>query len=70
MKQTSLAEIATKLKINKSRLAYYFKLKLLKPVSKFGKMNVFEESAVLQVVKRIDEMQKKGKTLKEILKLK
>jgi len=66
MKQISLAEIATELRINKSKLAYYFQLNLLNPIAKVGRMNVFDRAEVLRVVKKIGDLKKKGKSLKEI----
>lgn len=66
MKHISLAELATELKVNKSRLAYYFQLGLIKPVLTAGRMNLFDAEKTIQVVKTIKELQKKGKKLKEI----
>lgn len=66
MKHSSLGEIAIKLGINKSKLAYYFSLGLLKPIAKVGKMNVFDLDKTMKVIKSIDDMKKKGKTLNEI----
>jgi len=66
MKQVSLGELAVGLGINKSKLAYYFTIGLLKPVSKIGKMNVFDESKTLKAIKKIEDMKARGKTLREI----
>jgi DNA-binding transcriptional MerR regulator len=70
MKHASLGEIAVQLGINKSRLAYYFSMGLIKPISKVGKMNVFDLDKTLSTIKRIEELKNKGKKLKEIKKLK
>ena len=51
MKHSSLGEIAIKLGINKSKLAYYFSLGLLKPIAKVGKMNVFDLDKTMKVIK-------------------
>lgn len=70
MKQVSLGEIAVQLGINKSKLAYYFTMGLLVPITKVGKMNVFDEAKTLKVIQKIEDAKKLGKTLKEIKKLK
>lgn len=66
-KQASLGEIALKLGINKSRLAYYFSIGILKPISKVGKMNVFDSKKTISMVKQINELKKQGKRLKDII---
>ena len=66
MPNASLGELALKLGINKSKLAYYFSLGLLKPIDKVGKMNIFDEEETLKVIKNIKEMKKKGKKLSEM----
>ena len=66
MKQVSLGELALKLGINKSKLAYYYGIGLLLPISKIGKMNIFDEEKAIKIIKRIDDMQAKGFKLKEI----
>lgn len=66
MKHISLGELAIKLGINKSRLAYYFSIGLIKPISKVGKMNVFDEAKTISIIKKIDELKREGKTLKNI----
>lgn len=66
MKHISLGELAIRLGINKSRLAYYFSIGLIKPISKVGKMNVFDEAKTISIIKKIDELKKAGKTLKNI----
>jgi len=66
MKQISLGELALKLNINKSKLAYYFSLGLIKPMAKIGRMNVFDEGKTISIVKNISSLQGKGKSLKEI----
>lgn len=66
MKHTSLGEIAIKLGVNKSKLAYYFSLGLLKPITQVGRMNVFDEQKTMKIIKKIDLLKKSGKTLEEI----
>ena len=66
MKQTTLGELAIKLKINKSKLAYYFSLGLFKPVIKFGKVNIFDEEKTLKILKEIEIQKKKGVKLEKI----
>jgi len=66
MKQISLGELAIEFKINKSRLAYYCTMGLLRPMAKIGRMNVFDYEETKAVIKKINDLQKGGKTIKEI----
>ena len=69
-KQVSLGEIAIELGINKSKLAYYFSIGLLKPITKVGKMNIFDSEKTLKAIKEINESKKDGKKLRETKKMK
>lgn len=66
MKHVSLGELAIKLGINKSKLAYYFSMGLLKPVAKVGRMNIFDLDETLETIKNIKVLKRSGKKLKEI----
>lgn len=66
MKQISLGELAIELGINKSKLAYFFSLGLLKPIDTIGGMNVFDHKKALVTLKKIEKLKVKGKTLSEI----
>ena len=66
MKHTSLGEIAIKLGVNKSKLAYYFRLGLIKPIAKVGRMNIFDADETLKTLKDIKSFKKEGKTLEEM----
>ena len=66
MHQASLGEMAIKLKINKSKLAYYFSMGLLKPIAKVGRMNIFDADETLKVIKNIKNLKKEGKKLGEM----
>ena len=66
MKHASLSELAIKLGINKSKLAYYFSLGLLKPITKVGRMNIFDYNETLKVIKNIKTLKGKGIKLKGI----
>ena len=68
MKHASLGELALKLGVNKSKLAYYFSVGLLKPVEKVGRMNIFDADEALRVIKEIKRLKKGGKKLKDIKK--
>ena len=68
MKHVSLGEIALKLGINKSKLAYYFSMGLLRPITKVGKMNVFDEEKTIKIIKQIARLKQQGQTLKDIEK--
>jgi DNA-binding transcriptional MerR regulator len=69
MKHASLGEISLKLGINKSKLAYFFSMGLLKSISKVGKTNIFDLDETIKTVKKINDLKEKGKTLEEIKKL-
>ena len=66
MKHVSLGELSLKLRINKSKLSYFFTIGLLEPVSQVGKMNIFDEEKTIKKIKKIDDLKKQGKKLKEI----
>lgn len=66
MKQVSLGELAIELGINKSKLAYFFSIGLLKPVDTIGKMNVFNHNETIKRLKKIEKLKAKGKKLDEI----
>lgn len=70
MKHASLGEIALQLGINKSKLAYYFSIGLIKPISKVGRMNVFDEEKTIKIINSIEKLKNSGKSLKEIKELK
>jgi DNA-binding transcriptional MerR regulator len=69
-KQASLGELAIELGINKSKLAYYFSIGLLKPITKVGKMNIFDSEKTLKAIKEIEESKRKGLKLKDNKKMK
>lgn len=58
--------MAIKLGINKSKLAYYFSMGLLKPIAKVGRMNIFDADETLKVIKNIKNLKKEGKKLGEM----
>ena len=62
----SLGELSLELGCNKSKLNYYFSKGLLNPVTTVGKMNVFDREDTVKRIKKIDDLQGKGKTLKDI----
>lgn len=62
----TLSELAKELRINKSKLAYFFSLGLLEPVEKIGGMNVFDKKKTLATLKKIDKLKVKNKTLEQI----
>lgn len=66
MKHASLGELAIKLGINKSKLAYYFSMGLIVPITKVGRMNVFDSDKTIALIKKIGDLKKNGKTLKDI----
>ncbi len=63
---TTLAELAKELKINKSKLNYYFKLGLIKPVKIIGKTLIFSRKEVLADLEKVEKKQEKGQTLIDI----
>ena len=66
MKHVSLGEIAIELGINKSKLAYYFSLGLLKPVATVGRMNIFDYDKTMAQLRKIGALKKDGVTLKKM----
>ena len=68
-KEISLAELARELGINKSKLNYYQFMGLLTPVFVVGKRGLFDRKSSLKIIKKIETEKKKGKKLKEILKV-
>ena len=68
--QISLGELALELGVNKSKLAYYFSVGLLKPAAKIGRMNVFDRESTIKTIKQIQNLKNAGKTLKEIKNVK
>ena len=64
----SLNELAKHLGINKSTLAFYVSLGLLKPFSVVGRMQIFKREETLTKYNQIKTSQKIGLTLKEIKK--
>lgn len=62
----SLGELSIELGCNKSKLNYYFSKGLLSPVTTVGRMNVFDREDTIKRIKKIDDLQGKGKTLKDI----
>ncbi len=71
-KQVSLGDLAIEFKVHKSRLSYYYKVGLIKPVSKVGKMHIFDYKETCDRLKKITSLQQEsesnpiGKSLKEI----
>jgi DNA-binding transcriptional MerR regulator len=63
----SLGDLSKELGINKSKLNYYAWLKLIEPIAVLGKTMVFEKNAIIKRVNFINEEQKNGKSLKQIL---
>lgn len=67
--QMSLQKIATTLKIPKTRLNYYAgpELRLIKPVQKHPESNfyVYDLNEVKRVIKRVEDLKKRGYTLKD-----
>jgi DNA-binding transcriptional MerR regulator len=63
-----LSEITRLLKVNKSKLAYYFKLGLLIPTSSFPetKLFLFDLVEVKRRLKQINDLQERGYKLTEM----
>jgi DNA-binding transcriptional MerR regulator len=66
MNHISLGELAIELKINKSKLAYFYSYGLIKPVSRIGKMNIFDSDETKKILKTINKLKSEKKTLKTI----
>jgi len=66
MKHVSLGDLAIKLGINKSKLAYYYGLGLITPTFKTGKMHVYDLEKTIKSLEKIKNFKKLGKQLKDI----
>lgn len=67
MKQNaSLGEISLQLHVNKSKLAYYYSMGLLKPITRIGRMNIFNSKETINIIKKIAKNKKQGKKIKDI----
>jgi len=67
MKQVSLSELSLELGVNKSKLMYYAKLGLLKPIDIVGRMQIFDYQEAKKALRMILRNQVGGKKLKEII---
>lgn len=67
MKQISLSELSLELGVNKSKLAYYYNLGLIKPVDTVGRMQIFDYVKTKKDVQNIEKMKKEGKSLREMV---
>ena len=67
-KLTSLAKLASRLGVNKSKLNYYAWKKLIKPVEVCGRTMVFDEENVAKQLKFIEQEKENGLTLEAIRK--
>ena len=65
----SLAEIALELKVNKSRLAYYVQVGLIKKSGHVGKTLIFDKDKTIERFNKIQGYKTQGKTLKDIKKI-
>lgn len=65
----SLSSLARELGINKSKLAYYNALGLIRHVTVIGGVYTFERKSTLATLKRIVKEQEAGKSLEAIKRL-
>ena len=68
-KLTTLSQLSLKLGINKSKLLYYNKLGLIAPITTIGKTFGFDEEKTLNRIKEIQKLQKKEKSIEEIIEI-
>lgn len=68
-KMVSLGELAIELKINKSKLSYYYTIGLINPIETIGKMNLFNKEKTLLLIEKVNDLRKSGKTISEIKKI-
>jgi len=66
----SLSDVAQSAQLNKSRLAYYAKLGLLKDayVDTVSKTQIYDKEKLLRVLKEVDDFQEHGDSLQDIVK--
>jgi DNA-binding transcriptional MerR regulator len=66
----SLVDLARELSVNKSKLAYYTKIGILKPAMKIGSMFIYEKSEAKKRLKCIETAKlKHNVTLSEFIEL-
>lgn len=66
-KLISLGILANKLRLTKSKLAYYNSVGLIMPAEVMvGGMKIFDESETIKKIKKIIKLQEDGLSLKEI----
>lgn len=66
MTNISLGELSIELGVNKSRLHYFYSIGLLVPTETISKMNLFDKEGTIKIIKKIEKLKVKGKTLDEI----
>jgi len=66
MTNISLGELSIELGVNKSKLHYFYSLGLLVPTETVSKMNLFDREKTIEIVKKIEKLKVKGKTLDQI----
>jgi len=66
MTKISLGELAIELGTSKSKLHYFYTLGLITPTDTISKMNLFDKEKTLEILKKIDKLKVKGKTLEDI----
>ena len=71
MKKTliSLGNLALEVGVNKSKLAYYARMGLLKPMNTIGVTQIYNKKKTLHRLDKILKAKKEGKTLREIKKI-
>jgi DNA-binding transcriptional MerR regulator len=66
IKYISLCELAIELGYNKSKLIYYRSLGLIDPIDQVGKMFIFDKDSTIKRLKKIEQLMKSGKKIREI----
>ncbi len=64
----SLTDLAKEVKVNNTKLAYYIRLKILKPFQLLGGINIFEKDKAIKTLEQVKDFKKEKYTLKEIVK--
>lgn len=66
---TSLGDLATELKVKKSKLLYYYNFGLLDLSHSAGGVRIFKKAETVSRISKIISLQKKGNNLREIKEL-
>lgn len=62
----SMSQLAKELGVNKSKINYYMTRGIIAPITKIGKVCVFDRAETLLRLKEINKAMARGRTIEEI----